>query len=386
VPANLIRVALVGRYPSTPGKPGGGPEAVAEVLADGLAASGNADVHFVTSVPGLSQPKTHVTAAGATIHYLPSSGKLEIVTCFAADSLRIRRELRLIQPDIVHVHTTLGYAWAALERGYPSILAVRGIHRRETPFQRGLSRLQFILGDLYESNAIRRARHLVFLNKYTMNTVRDLVGDAEVRYIDNPADDSFFDLANREEYGRLLLLGMIRRLKGQEYAVSAVAKLRARGLNVSLFCVGPVQEPEYDSEIRTLIRNEGLEGCVHLTGSANRAEAQEHMSKASIILVPSMVENAPLVVSEGMAAGKAVVAFPAGGIPEMIDDGKSGLLAPMGDWETLADQIALLLDDDAKKRDVGEAARETAEQRFRLSVSVSKTLDYYRSVLNLPAG
>ncbi|MEN6356682.1 MAG: glycosyltransferase family 4 protein [Armatimonadota bacterium] len=380
---NGTRVAMVGRYPRTPGKPGGGPETVAEILADGLARSGQIEVHFITSVTGLDQKKILVTDAGTTVHYLPSCGRLETVTGYWVDCRRIRRELRTILPDIVHVHTTLNYARAALERGYPSILAIRGIHRRETPFQKGLSRLQFMLGDLYENDAIRRAKHLVFLNRYTMNTVHDLVGDAEVRYIDNPADDSFFDIPNSEEDGRVLVLGMIRRLKGQEYAIRAVAKLRARGIRTSLYCVGPVQDADYDKEIRNLIRNENVEDCVYLPGNANRAQAQMQLSKAQILLVPSMVENAPLVISEGMAAGKAIIATPAGGITEMIDNGRDGIIVPFADSDAMADSIQSLLSDPKKRASICTEARRTAEKRFRLSVSVEKTLNYYRSMLHV---
>jgi len=383
MPATQIRVAMVGRYPRTPGKPGGGPEAVAEVLADGLARCGQVEIHFITSVPGLDSKKIHVTDAGTVVHYLPSYGRFETLTGYWVDSRRIRGELRDIQPDIVHVHTTLNYAKAALECGYPSILAVRGIHRRETPYQRGLSKLQFMLGDLHENDAIRRAKHLVFLNKYTMNIVRDLVGDAEVRYIDNPIDDSFFDLTSNEEDGRLLVLGMIRRLKGQEHAIRALGKLKARGLNVNLYCVGPVHDADYDSEIRALIREEGVQHYVHLPGQADRAEAQAQLSKACILLVPSMVENAPLVISEAMAAGKAIVTTPAGGIAEMIEEGRDGMIVPFADSDAMADAICTLIENPALRRQIGTAAKRTAERRFRLSVSVSKTLDYYSDVMGL---
>lgn len=380
--SDKIRVAMVGRYPRTPGKPGGGPEAVAEVLADGLTLSGLAEVHFITSVTGFKKKKIYVTDAGTTVHYLPSFGKFETLSGYWIDCRRIRKEMHSIQPDIVHVHTTLNYAKAALERGYPSILAVRGIHRRETPFQRGLSRLQYMIGDLYEANAIRRAKHLVFLNKYTMNTVHDLVGDAEVRYIDNPIDDSFFDIPNNEENGRLLLLGMIRRLKGQEYAIRAVAKLKERGIGTNLYCVGPVQDADYNTEICKLISDECVEDRVFLTGHADRTEAQKQLTMAQILVVPSMVENAPLVISEAMAAGKAIVATPAGGIAEMIDNGRDGIIVPFADSNAMADSIQMLMENPEKRLAIASAARETAEKRFRLKVSVEKTLNYYRSILD----
>lgn len=378
-----IRVAMVGRYPLIDGKPVGGPESVGEVLAKGLVASGEAEVHFVTGIPGLASPKERATGGGVTVHSVPLVRRFGPYTNFFADSRQLRREVAKIDPDIVHVHGTAGpYAYSVLERGYPSVLAVRGIFFREIPFQKGLSRLRWLYPARFERLALKRARNIVFLNRYTNSTVSHLTRpDIRVHYIDNPVDDTFFDLKSDEHAGRILLLAVVRRLKGHEFAIKAVSRLVSEGRDVNLYCVGAPFEADYLAEMKQLISDLRIEDRVHLEDHANRDAVLEHYSKASLLVLPSLIENAPLVVSECMAAGKAIVATPAGGVAEMIEDRKTGRLVPFSNSDAIAEAAAELLDSPALRQKYGQAAGKVAEQRFRQRVSVEKTLKFYREIL-----
>ena len=381
--AEPIRVVMAGDYPREQGKPGGGPESVAEVLADGLAASGSADVSFVTSVVGLKKPEHRRTAAGVEVHMVPAVERYATWTNYYRDRRRIQAVVADIDPDIVHLHGTMGATtYSLLEREYPSVLAIRGIWFREIPFERGLLR-QF--KDRYkgrfEISALRRARHAICLNRYTCSSVARWLGDAKVRYIDNPVDDSFFEIENQEEYGRILLLAVVRRLKGHEFLIKAVGRLKLEGRNVKLYCVGPALDRDYFEEIGRLVAHNDLADCVHFQSRASRAEVLQHYSRAQVVVLPSLVENAPLVVSEAMAAGKAIVATPAGGVPEMIEDSRTGLIAPASSPDALADAIGRLLDSPESSKALGDAAKDVAEHRFRRSVAVQKTLAFYRDIL-----
>lgn len=377
-----IRVAMVGRYPKEAGKPMGGPEAVGEVLADGLALSGEVDIDFITCVEGLKKYTTRRTPAGVTVHLLPYDGRYLSLTKFFVDRRRIQRTIRTIRPDIVHVHTTVMYAYAALERGYPSVLAIRGLVQREAPLERGADKIRMEKFTVeFERDALRRAKNIICLNKYTSSFIDDCVRDPQIRYIDNPADDSFFEIKNEEEDGRILLLAPVRRLKGHEFAVEAAAELKAQGRKINLYLVGPPLDTAYLAEIETMIDALDVRDCVHIEGNAARNAAREHYSKAAVVLLPSLIENAPLVVSEGMAAGKAIVATPAGGVAEMIEDGRTGMIVPMKDGSAIARAVGCLLDSPQTRSEMGTAAKQVAENRFRKEVSVRKTLAFYKETL-----
>lgn len=381
---NKPKILMVGMYPRQDGKPGGGPESVAEVLAAGLADSGAVDICVLTSVKGLKHAEFRQTASGVSVYTVPEFGILGASTGYFIDKRRIRKALKEINPDLVHVQGIGWYAYAALERGYPSILAIRGIGFRELPHERGYLALQRRLAVRYEYDSLKRAKHVICLNRYTFNSCAKWIRTTDVRYIDNPVDDSFFDLDLREEDGRILLLAVIRRLKSQDSAIRAIRKLRKLGKQVTLYCVGKVVEPDYYEELRQLVTQEHLEDCVVFEEHASRSAVLEHYARSAVVVVPSLVENAPLVVSEAMSAGKAIVATPAGGIPEMIENGKTGLIVPFEDPDAIAEAVARLLSDVDLRRNLGSAAKEAAEQRFRRSVSVRKTLEFYQDILDIP--
>lgn len=375
---------MVGRYPKEAGRPIGGPEAVGEVLADSLALSGEVDIDFITSVEGLKEYKTRTTPAGVKVHLLPFYGRYLSLTKFFVDRRRIQRVIREIRPDIVHVHTTIMYAYSALERGYPSVLAIRGLAQREAPLEQGISKVRMSKFTVeFERDALRRAKNIICLNRYTSSFIEDQVRDPRIRYIDNPADDSFFDIVNDEEEGRILLLAPVRRLKGHEFAVQAAAELKAQGRRFQLYLVGPPLDPTYLTEVESMVDRLDLRDCVHIEDNAPRSAVREHYSKASVVLLPSLIENAPLVVSEGMAAGKAIVATPAGGVAEMVEDGKTGIIVPMKDGSAIASAVGRLLDSPQARKEMGIAAKQTAEKRFRKEVSVQKTLAFYKEILGL---
>ncbi|MDZ7379823.1 MAG: glycosyltransferase family 4 protein, partial [candidate division KSB1 bacterium] len=87
------------------------------------------------------------------------------------------------------------------------------------------------------------------------------------------------------------------------------------------------------------------------------------------------------VILEGMMSGKPVVAASAGGVPELVEHGRTGLLVPPGQPEALADAIAGLLGSADARRAMGERAKSWAEQRFSLARHVQEFERLYRVIL-----
>jgi glycosyltransferase involved in cell wall biosynthesis len=104
-------------------------------------------------------------------------------------------------------------------------------------------------------------------------------------------------------------------------------------------------------------------------------------------VVPSWAESFGLVTLEALVRGVPVVATTAGGTPEIVRDGREGLLVPPGDPATLADRVDRLLASTELRRAMGEAGRERVERRFSLDRMVDATVDVYAGVLaGRPAG
>jgi len=85
-----------------------------------------------------------------------------------------------------------------------------------------------------------------------------------------------------------------------------------------------------------------------------------------------------MVVAEAMAAAVPVVATQVGGVPHLVDDGRTGLLVDVGDVPTLARRISELLSDETRRRDFSRAARSRAEDRFRAVTVAARVRDVYR--------
>jgi len=102
---------------------------------------------------------------------------------------------------------------------------------------------------------------------------------------------------------------------------------------------------------------------------------------ADIYVHATTAETSSLAVAEAMACGSAVVATDVGGIPELVEDGRTGRLVPLGDEMTMATRIEELLLDESKLRAMGRNAAETARRRFDLNHQVSAYLQWYSEIL-----
>jgi len=119
-------------------------------------------------------------------------------------------------------------------------------------------------------------------------------------------------------------------------------------------------------------------------------EIAQLLSHATAFVCPSVYEPLGIVNLEAMACGTAVVASAVGGIPEVVDDGRTGLLVPYdpsdeaGFEQGLAEALAALLADPARAAEMGRAGRERAVEHFGWDALAEQTLGVYRSVLAAP--
>jgi glycosyltransferase involved in cell wall biosynthesis len=105
----------------------------------------------------------------------------------------------------------------------------------------------------------------------------------------------------------------------------------------------------------------------------------ELYDRASVVLLASEREGLPNVVLEAMARGKTVVSTPVGGIPAVIEDGKTGLLVPIGDVQATRAAIERALGDPDLRRRIGTAARERVREYCSWDRVTERTLEVYRT-------
>ena len=179
---------------------------------------------------------------------------------------------------------------------------------------------------------------------------------------------------------RVLSVGRLVDYKGFDVLIRACAILRERGRSLRCKIIG--EGPERP-RLEQLICDLGLEEWVELPGSVRQRGIHEAMRGADLFVLPCVVghdgqqDGIPIVLMEAMAYGVPVVSTKLSGIPELIKDGRTGLLAAPGDPEHLAGACERLLDDTVLRSAVRADARRLIETEFDLSRSVTLLCDAF---------
>ncbi|MBE0477485.1 MAG: glycosyltransferase family 4 protein [Coriobacteriia bacterium] len=176
------------------------------------------------------------------------------------------------------------------------------------------------------------------------------------------------------------LVGMVGRLqdvKGGEVFVRAAALIAAEEPASRLLVVGA--GPERD-RLERLAAELIPPGRLAFTGAVS--PAAPYTARLDVLAVPSLSEGLGHSAMEGMALGVPVVASRVGGLPEVVEDGVTGLLVPPSDPNALAGAILTLLADPERARRMGEAGRVRAAERSSSARLVKAHLDLYRRLLD----
>lgn len=173
--------------------------------------------------------------------------------------------------------------------------------------------------------------------------------------------------------GRLLVVGRLAPPKRPDLVLRALHALRARLPDVELHLVGdgPLREPA-----EQLAHELSLASRVRLLGT--REDVPELMRTAACVVLASDYEGCPVSVIEAMAAAVPVVATRVGGVPELVEDGRTGFLVEPGAHEALAAALARVLERPELGRILGETGREIARRRLtreRMAAATSALYD-----------
>lgn len=181
--------------------------------------------------------------------------------------------------------------------------------------------------------------------------------------------EHFTPAKTRPPYARVRVLhaGGFATHKGAETAIQAVGSLIRDGRrNIELVLMGR-SHPERRALLEQMVSVAGIDEWVRFAEAEPRQRMPEVYRQFDALVLPTLSpEPLSRVVMEGMACGLAVVATDTGGTPEMISDGRDGLLFAAGDSAALANHLDRLAHDDALRGALSAAARRTAETRFRI--------------------
>lgn len=375
-----LRVALLSFYPRDISRTPGGVRSAVYNLVSGLKRSDDLELHVVHCHSDISRDEV-ILDEGVTVHYLAMPQRRLIPNMIAGIG-RIRRLLHAIQPDVVNAHLA-HYAVAAIGAGYPTCYTIHGVAHREARIYTGnwFDRLRTALYAHYDAEAVRRATDLVAISRYVMDEYRERARGRWHR-INNPVTDDFFTAAGlaTEQPDRLLFAGSITEIKRIETLLEAISLIRREVPTICLHLAGRVTSENYHARLQAHIRDDELTTHVVFRGLLDREEMLRAYAEAAVVVLPSWQENAPMAISEAMAVGKPVVATRVGGVAELVADGETGYLVPVGNAAEMARRILHLLCDPGQRAEMGRRARESARERFSIAQVARRYHDLYQEM------
>ena len=179
----------------------------------------------------------------------------------------------------------------------------------------------------------------------------------------------------RDGWPMILSVAQFREKKGLPFLVEACRILKSEGQEFECYIVGDGAQRGY---LEALIEKYGLQDTVRLEGIVFQEKLRDYYRRADIFALPSVVasdgdrDGIPVTLIEVMAMGCPVVSTFVSGIPELVEDGRTGMLVPPGDAPALAQALRALLQDEGLRRHMGQASRDKVVRQFDIEDSVAQ--------------
>ena len=344
-------------------------------LAQALAERDDVECHIFSHSRAVSRVR-HGSFDGVPCTVIPQYEPVRMAPWHGHMPARIqfRKHIAAWDPDVVHgFGTENAYGLIATEQNKPSVIFIQGIMDFYTGFAKRRMPCRSRLYHHLERTALRRAGGIVAETAFAERWAHSINPNARIRVIPHGSNAEFFDADPRFDSERInaVCVGMLTPRKAADVAIRAVA--RARNSRVRLLILG--YGPEQDA-LQRLARERGVADRVEFRGMVDRADVVRAMEEAWMLLLTSRMDTSPNILTEAHAAGLPVIGTRAGGIPDMIDDGRDGFLVDVDDDRAMADCIDRLCSDAALCERMGRAGREKvrvlndpkriAEQHVRL--------------------
>ena len=320
-----------------------------------------------------------LTAAGVPVDRVPF-GRI-------VDPLRWRQLHKYLgaqRPDVVHTQLEIAnVAGLTLSKrlGLPTVSTLHTIEPRQALGRSELRRR------LERRVLARCADQVVCVSQALLDFCREEHGMSarQLRLLYNGIDIGTFRPLPEEARNRVrrslgvapdapmfITVAVLRQPKGIEFMIRAFASLCRRDPDARYLVVGSGDDRE---RLEALAGDLGVSSQVIFAGM--RDDIPELVAASDIFVLPTLTEALPTVLAEAAAIGKPIVASAVGGVPEMIEDGETGLLVPPANCEALAAACGRLLANPALRQRMGQAARGLAMDRFDLELHADRLCGLY---------
>lgn len=351
---------------------------VLEIIASGDVGGGT--IHVLQILRGL-RDKMSLHLVTQRDSYLFEKAREIGIPCYGLDFFAGRLDLRVsvglhkiitsVCPHVVHVHGGRAAFFLALARSaVPSAYTVHGFHFSHKPFPaRWLARCA-------EGFALSRAHHVIFVSQFDQKLAAGeclLSGKTSNSVIHNGI--AFPSVWVREE-GQQHLIGFVGRLEPQKDPLLFLKSLEElSGYRGVIVGTGSLEQT-----VRTEIERRLLQDRVTLLGGLSHEETMRAMEKFQILVMTSRWEGLPLIALEAMRMGIPVVATNVGGMSEVIEDGRSGVLVSSRTSTAIARAVKRISENEGLRATLVKEARTRIGEKFSEERMLTKVEEVYERI------
>ena len=284
-------------------------------------------------------------------------------------------------------HYELMQAFYATSAGFPTVYAARLLGIPSIVSIRGSDLVTDVFAPQWFSAltwALQHATELTAVSQEGLQRARVLCDDPRKgRVIPNSIRSEDFEEGSEQlDIPRPVIgsLAVFRAKKGVEVLLAAFHLLLRRIPQAHLLLIGYVV-PAEQQHFQALIEKYDLQGKVTLTGRIDRRKSLRYLRAIDVFAFSSLHDGCPNAVLEAMLAGCPIVATRAGALPEMIDDGREGMLVQPGSALELSEALVKMLELGEERRRFGERARERVLRQHTLEREIGEYVELYREIM-----
>ena len=288
--------------------------------------------------------------------------------------------------DLIHAQWVFSGMVAVVLKWLFKIPVVLTIHGVEVYVKRGNSFTKWV---------IEHVDHVIFNSYYTQKRALEMCKPKSYSVVPTSINiEKFYRVEKNFSFHKrkglsietplLFAVGRFIERKGFDYLIRSMPLvLKHQHAHLIIAGTGPL----WDS-LRELIEALKLRESITLLGFIDDEDLVAYYAECEIFVHPAIIdkfgdtEGLGMVLIEAMACETPVIGSAVGGITDIIDDGKNGLLVPEKDCATLAEKIVYLLNDRTLRRNMGKLGREKVEKVFSWQANVQKTIELYERVLS----
>ncbi len=298
-------------------------------------------------------------------------------------SLRLAKIIDKEEIDIVHLHWTKDIPIVVLAKKFskrkPKIVQTR--HMTMTRFKD-----DFYHNFLYKNidtiicvtKAVQKQMQRFIPEKVRPKTELLYLGANEAETLREEEIKSFKENLKVDDSFMISLIGRINEFKGQHLLIEAMKILKEKNLNIKSFIIGHAMSEEYLDKLKEKVKDYNLQNEVKFIGFTK--EPHKFMQASDTVLMTSKNETFGLVTIEAMKSRTAVIGANSGGVLEIIDDEKTGLLFESGNYEDLALKIEKLYDDSGLKEELARNGQEKANECFDNKKQFEKLNELFKTI------